>query len=134
MTAAAQFASIVGVNPELTSGVAGAEAAKTAVMSRYHERIGWLRDAAGARFADLELQLLCQFEMVVPNRDEVAAQMAGVFGLSPSDALDVPIVLVGTVDQICDDLVRRREEFGFSYIVVHEMQALAPVVARLAGT
>jgi hypothetical protein len=43
-------------------------------------------------------------------------------------------VLVGTVDQICEDLIARREEFGFSYIVLHDIDAFAPVVARLAGT
>ncbi len=134
LTAAAKYASIVGVNPELTSGTAGAESAKTAVASRYHERIGWLREAAGDRFEDLELQVLCQLEQITDDRNSVAQQMAPFFGLTPQEALQVPIVLIGTVDQICDDLIRRREEFGFSYIVVHDLDAFAPVVARLAGT
>jgi probable F420-dependent oxidoreductase len=134
LASAAKHASIIGVNPELTSGVAGAEAAKTAVADRYLERIEWIRASAGDRFDELELQLLCQAEMVTDDRDSVFAFMAPGFGLSPEAAREVPIVLAGTVDQICDDLVERREQFGFSYIVVHEMEALAPVVARLAGT
>lgn len=134
LTAAAKYASIIGVNPELTSGTAGIEAAKTAVSGRYLERIEWIRVAAGERFASIELQVLGQIEQVVPNRLEFAANLAPAFGLSPEEALQMPIVLVGTVDEICADLVSRRETYGFSYIVVHDMDAFAPVVARLAGT
>ncbi len=134
LTAAAKHASIIGVNPELTSGTAGVEAAKTAIADRYHERIGWIRDAAGARFDDIELQVLVQIEQVVPNREEVFSGVAPMFGITPEEAGRMPIVLVGTVDQICEDLIARREEFGFSYIVLHDMEAFAPVVARLAGT
>ena len=131
---AAAHASIIGVNPELSSGVAGEEAAKTAVADRYDERIGWIRDAAGDRFDDIELQILCQFEQVTDDRLGFAARIAPMFGLTPEGALDMPIGLVGTIDQMADDLIARRERFGFSYIVVHELDALAPLVARLAGT
>jgi hypothetical protein len=43
---------------------------------------------------------------------------------------------VGTVEEIIETLQKRREELGFSYIVVHEaeMEAMAPVIAALAGT
>ncbi len=134
LTAAAKHASIIGVNPELTSGTAGIEAGKTAVSERYGERIEWIREAAGDRFASIELQVQTQIEQVVPNRREVATNLAPVFGLTPDEALEMPIVLVGTVDEICADLVARRETYGLSYIVVHDMDAFAPVIARLAGT
>jgi probable F420-dependent oxidoreductase len=134
LRAAARFASIIGVNPELTSGTAGIEAAKTAVADRYDERITWIKQASGERFGEIELQILTQIERVVDNRDEVYAGVAPLFGLTVEQAKQMPIVLVGTVDEICADLVERRERFGFSYIVVHDIDALAPVVARLAGT
>jgi hypothetical protein len=40
------------------------------------------------------------------------------------------------VDEIVETLQQRREEYGFSYVVVHEpeMEQFAEVVARLAGT
>ena len=43
---------------------------------------------------------------------------------------------MGTVEQIVDDLVARRERWGISYIGVSldAIDAMAPVVARLAGT
>ncbi len=109
LSAAAKYASIIGVNPEMTSGVAGIEAAKTAVSQRYLERIGWIREAAGERFASIELQVLGQIEQVVPNRQEVAAKLAPAFGLAADEALQMPIVLIGTVDEICADLIARRD-------------------------
>ena len=55
----------------------------------------------------------------------------------PFDAVgQYPHAWVGTVDQICDDLVERRERWGVSYLVVQgdAMETMAPVVARLTGT
>jgi probable F420-dependent oxidoreductase len=134
LTMAAKYAQIIGVNPELTSGVAGIEAAKTAVADRYLERLEWIRAAAGDRFDSIELQVLGQIEQITDDRGSYASQVAPLFGLDPAGALDMPIVMVGTVEQICDQLVERRERFGLSYIVVHDLDAFAPVVARLAGS
>ncbi len=130
---AAKYAQIIGVNPELTAGFVGAEVARTAVADRYMERIGWIREAAGDRFDSIELQVLVNIEQVVPNRAEVYEAVAPIFGITAEQAAEVPIVLVGTVDEICADLLERRERYGFSYIVVHDIDAMAPVVARLAG-
>jgi hypothetical protein len=44
---------------------------------------------------------------------------------------------VGSVDQVADDLVARRERWDVSYVVVQgadAMRAAAPVVARMSGT
>ena len=62
--------------------------------------------------------------------------LAPLFGLTPEEAMDVPIALAGTVDEIVETLQRRREEYGFSYVVVHEpeMEQFGEAVARLAGT
>ena len=56
--------------------------------------------------------------------------------MEPTEALESGGVLVGTVDEVCDTLVARREEWGVSYIVFGDDQyeQFAPVVARLAGT
>ena len=62
--------------------------------------------------------------------------MAPAFGVSPDEALGSGAVLVGTVDQVCDTLLARREEWGVSYVVLGDdtYEEFAPVVARLAGT
>lgn len=70
------------------------------------------------------------------DRDSIAAGIASHFGVDPAVALETPAVLVGTVDQMCEDLLARRERRQMSYVVVSEEFAdvFAPVVARLAGT
>jgi probable F420-dependent oxidoreductase len=133
---AATEADIVGINPSLAAGYVGPEVAATATAAHYHERVSWVREAAGSRFDQLELQMLSFAVQVVPNGRELLESMAPAFGLSTEEILEVPIALVGTVDEICETIVRRREEYGFSYWVVHDgdIDAFAPVVARLAGT
>jgi probable F420-dependent oxidoreductase len=133
---AATEADIVGVNPNLAAGYVGPEVAESARAERFAERVQWIREAAGARFDQLELQCLTFLVQVVPNRREVVEAMAPVFGMSPEDADRVPIALVGTVEEMVEILQQRREELGFSYWVVHEgeIEAFGPVVERLAGT
>lgn len=133
---AATEADIVGINPSLAAGYVGPEVAATATAARYRERVSWVKEAAGSRFDQLELQMLSFVVQVVPNGRELLESMAPAFGLSTEEIIDVPIALVGTVDEICETLLRRRDEYGFSYWVVHDgdIDAFAPVVARLAGT
>ena len=136
LTLAAREADIVGINPNLRSGHVGADAIESARPDRFLERVAWVKEAAGDRFDHLELQLLTAYVMVVPNRREVAAQIGGALGLDVDEALAMPPALAGTVEEICETLVERRQIYGFSYIVVHEaeMDDFAPVVERLAGT
>jgi len=133
---AAREADIVGVNPSLAAGYIGREVLETTSAEYYHRRLQWIREAAGGRFDQLELQCLTFLVQIVPDRDEAIARLAGAMSV-PAEQIDgSPIAMIGTTDQIIESLRQRREEFGFSYIVVHEaeMEALAPVVAALHGT
>lgn len=136
LSLAAREADIVGFNANLAAGEVGPGVARQAVAERFRERVGWVRDAAGERFDDLELQCHTFVCMVGVDPLQVAHVMAGPFGVTPEEALEVPIALVGTVEQLCDTLQQRREEYGFSYwaIPATAFEAFAPVVARLAGT
>jgi probable F420-dependent oxidoreductase len=136
LTFAGQEADIVGINPNLAAGYIGPEVAATSLVESYRQRVEWVRAAAGDRFDQLELQILTFFVQVVPNAAEVLEQMAPMFQAPPEAVAEIPMALVGTVDEITETLQRRREELGFSYIVVHEaeLDAFAPVVARLTGT
>ena len=133
---AAAHADIVGVNPNLAAGAIGPEVIATAVPAAYDERIAWLREAAGARFDELELQCLTFAVQVVPDGPAVLERLAALFGMSLEDVAGSPVALIGSVDEIVATLEERRRRFGFSYVVVHEaeMDDFAPVVARLAGT
>jgi hypothetical protein len=66
----------------------------------------------------------------------VSASLASLFDLTPEQLRAAPIALIGSVSEIVETLQHRRHGLGFSNIVVHEpeMDALAPVIAQLAGT
>jgi probable F420-dependent oxidoreductase len=101
------------------------------------QRVALVREAAGARADRLELNALVQRVIVTDDRRKAARELAtGRWAtLTPDDVLASPYVLIGTVDEMIDDLRVRRERWGISYVMAHEpfMDALAPVVARLAG-
>ncbi len=52
-----------------------------------------------------------------------------------ADLKRFPHAAVGSVDEVCEELVRRREEYGFSYITVGDahLDAYLPIVERLSG-
>jgi hypothetical protein len=62
--------------------------------------------------------------------------MARRFDVTPDVLSEHPHALIGSVPQVCDNLEQQRSELGISYVNVAQrsMEALAPVVARLAGT
>lgn len=136
LTLAAQHADIVGINPSLRSGTVDGATARSAVAERYDERLAWVREAAGTRFDELELQVLTFLVAVGDDRAEFAERMGPALGLEPAAAAEAPIALVGSISEICDQLLERRERWGLTYWVVHdhEMEAFAPVVERLAGS
>jgi probable F420-dependent oxidoreductase len=135
LSVAAQQADIVGVNTSLASGEKGGDIAAQASFDHYDRCLGWVRQAAGDRFDSLELQIAAFAVNVVGSR-RAAARTASMLGFPGEEALDLPIVLIGTEDELCERLVERRERWGFSNVVVpgEAMEVFAPVVARLAGT
>ena len=75
--------------------------------------------------------------MVVTNdRRKAAEELAGRWmQLSADEILESPYVLIGTVDEVIEDLHMRRDRWRISYHVIFEpcLDAFAPVVVRLAG-
>jgi probable F420-dependent oxidoreductase len=136
LTLAGQRADIVGLNLNLASGTIGPDAGRDGTAERTDEKVAWVRAGAGDRFDEIELQVRVHLAVVTDDRAGVAEALAGGFGLTPEQALASPHALAGTVDQLCDDLVARRERWGISYIGVglDAMDAITPVVARLTGT
>jgi alkanesulfonate monooxygenase SsuD/methylene tetrahydromethanopterin reductase-like flavin-dependent oxidoreductase (luciferase family) len=98
-------------------------------------KIAWVREAAGERFDQIELNIVCTTVEITNDRRAAAERLAADLPVSADDVLDSPVVLIGTVDEIAATLQERRERFGFSYIVVLEpvVEAFAPVVERLTG-
>jgi probable F420-dependent oxidoreductase len=106
------------------------------------EKIAWVREAAGDRFDDIELNT---YPVLAPVRvaanapaaaRTLAHQLRERDGIELSEAalLDSPHVFFGTVEQLVDKCEGLRERFGISYIMAGaEAEAFAPVVERLAG-
>jgi probable F420-dependent oxidoreductase len=136
LTVAGAHADIVGLNPRLTEGHVGPDTIASIAPEHYDRRLEWVRAGAGDRFDDIEIQSLTFFVRVVPDGRRVLEETASMFSLPPDEAAQVPIALVGSVEEICHELERRRERWSMSYWVVHEadVDAFAPVVAVLAGT
>jgi probable F420-dependent oxidoreductase len=133
---AGREADIVGINPILHAGVIGAEAARNTIGDATARKIGWVREGAGERFDELELQIRYFVASITDDPRALAEALAPAFDITPEDALASGSVLAGSVDEVCDTLVARREEWGVSYVVFGDDQyeQFAPVVARLAGT
>ena len=135
ITVAAREADTVGINTSLKVGDKSADTTIQATLDRYDRCLAWVREAAPDRFSSIEFQIVAFATRVVPSR-RAAVRTATMLGLPGEDALDLPIALLGTPDDLCERLLERRERWGFTNIVVpgEAMEAFAPVVARLAGT
>ncbi len=133
---AGREADIVNVNYDLREGRVNRELVRTGMAAATEEKLGWIREAAGARFDHIEMSVTIFLATVTDDRDSMAAGVAAGLGMEPSDILDMPHFLIGTIDQIAHDLMDRRERYGISYVIVpgEVGEAFAPVVERLAGT
>jgi probable F420-dependent oxidoreductase len=133
---AARHADIVSINVNLREGTGGPETAPNASPERTREKVAWVKEAAGDRFDSLELNALIGFVMITDDASGVADAMAPHFGISVEDALHVPLALLGTLDEMIEELQWRRQEYGISYwsIEADSWESLGPVVSALSGT
>lgn len=132
---AGRHADIVGLNPKLAKGVIDAAAGPSATEAATIQKLRWIAAAAGDRYAGLELQTRIHVVIVTDDRQGTAEAMAPAFGIPAEESLRSPHALCGTVDQIVDDLVERRETLGISAIglSLSDLDAMEPVIERLAG-
>ena len=139
---AAQEADIVGMDLRQDR-----DSLPDAFPARMDERIGWVREAAGSRFGQLDLSVLRVLGDVIVTREpgraaaDLARQMEARTGLTitPADVLESPYTLIGSVPGLVAKIQRARERWGInSYLVGwfddREIAAFAPVIDRLAGT
>jgi probable F420-dependent oxidoreductase len=132
---AGREADIVSLNFNNRSGMIGPDGVQLSSEAETQKKIGWIKEGAGERFDDLEIEIGAYFTFVMDDPSPVLGQFAQMFGLSDEDMAKHPHALFGSVDAICDELERRRELHGISYITVgrDNMESFAPVVDRLTG-
>ena len=129
---AAQEADIIGIDPRSLPGGGGDPADITgAAVDR---KIGWIREAAGDRWAQLEINIvLWEIDPDFHRRSGPPPPRAR--GVSEEELVLSPHYLVGSTEEMVETLLARRERWGISYITLPAaaLETLAPVIRRLAG-
>jgi hypothetical protein len=100
------------------------------------QRLGYVRDAAGDRFPDLDLESSPYFTAITDRPEEPLARLGGWFDLGTEALRSHPNVLVGSEGEIVEQLLHRRDVFGVNYVTIpeSEIDGFAPIAARLTGT
>ena len=135
---AGRLADIVSINFDNSAGEIGAHGIGSGTADRTMQKVEWIKEGAGDRFDDIELEIGGYFIGVSPDASttpDVLATMAKGFGMPPEVLAAHMHTLVGTIDEICETLEQRRDQYGISYVNVasRNMKAFAPVVERLNG-
>jgi probable F420-dependent oxidoreductase len=146
LTLAAREADIVNpwIHWDSQAGPAGARAAVTAPQQDagdvLAEKLGWIREAAGDRFDQLEIELYC-FAAITDDPDQAAQRhpLARIFyPAGPAAAVRAsPDFLFGPAGRIADILLERREKFGIATYQLSGddrlLRDFGPVIERLDG-
>jgi len=132
---AGELADIVSINFNNSGGVVGAGSITSSTEEETHKKIEWVRAGAGGRFPEIELETATYFISIEGRSSVTADAVMARTGMDLATLQRFPHAAVGSVDQVCEELIRRREEYGFSYITVGDahLDAYLPIVERLAG-
>lgn len=110
-------------------------------LQAFTERVEFVRSVAGDRTDTVERNVLVQAVVLTEDRRGTAEQLRESYARSLPDELllpvdqllEVPTLLIGTAEQIAEQLRAHRDKLGISYVCVLEpwMEALAPVIKLL---
>ena len=135
LSIAAREADIIGINATMSAGVVGADTFLTMTAQAVDEKVDIVRVAAGARLADIEMNVRAFLVNITDDAAGAAADIAAMIGVEPRMVEETPFALVGPPSKLIEDLIAGRERWGLSYIIVGDDQidAFAPVVSALSG-
>ncbi|GLY67458.1 LLM class F420-dependent oxidoreductase [Amycolatopsis taiwanensis] len=129
---AAKHADVIaftGAAPDREGNMAGLAGA-----DEFKNRVEFVRAELGERADDVELNVLVQYVAVTEDRMGVLEQLRQYGPTLTLDQLgELPTLLVGTPEQIAEQLQENKERFGLNYVTVLEpsLDAFAQVIARL---
>jgi probable F420-dependent oxidoreductase len=132
---AARQADIVGVNPVLTSGRIDASTISSMSAEEVDAKVAIVHEAAGDRLAAIEMNIRAFLVAIGPDAAAATEGVSAMVGVPESMVAASPFALVGPPTKLAEDLLARRERWGFSYVIVggENLDDFAPVVAALAG-
>jgi probable F420-dependent oxidoreductase len=137
LSIAGREADIVSLAPRILSEQRGDP--RSITWAATEEKLGWVRDAAGDRFGDLQFNVYpSQWPIVVTDdlRGEarkVVDRMKSRTGveLTEADVIASPHVFIGSVDRFVEKFGELREQLGISSFMIGDIDELVPVVERL---
>jgi probable F420-dependent oxidoreductase len=140
LTIAGREADIVGLAPRILSEQRAEPRSLT--LAAAEEKVGWVREAAGSRFDDLELNVYPSGWPPTITNDaraearKVIDRLVGRTGieLTEAEVLESPHIFIGSVDGLVEKFRSLRARLGITSFMVGEIDELAPVVERLAGS
>ncbi|MFZ4718572.1 MAG: TIGR03621 family F420-dependent LLM class oxidoreductase [Ilumatobacteraceae bacterium] len=132
---AAREADIVGINPSLHDGEINAGTFGEMTAEATMAKLDIVKAAAGDRLSDIELNVRAFLVNVTDDGAGARERLAGALGVPAAMLETSPFSLIGPPSELIERLQQRREEMGFSYVIVgqEDVDTFAPVVAALAG-
>ncbi|HEX9116494.1 MAG TPA: TIGR03621 family F420-dependent LLM class oxidoreductase [Anaerolineae bacterium] len=141
LTLAAREAQIIGLAPRLAQGDPPRVDASSLTAAATEEKISWIRQAAGDRFGELELNTYAAAgpTVITAHPRAEASRLADRIGdrtgvqLTVEEILDSPHVFIGSIKDLTRKFTDLRDRFGITSFLIDDLDALAPVVEDLAG-
>ncbi len=132
---AAREADIIGINGTMTAGVVGPEALSTMTAESVDEKVAIVAAAGAHRLNDIEMNIRTFFVKVTNDRAATVEGISSMFGVSKEMIDASPFALIGSVEECIEQLLERRERWGFNYTIVgaENIDECAPIVAALRG-
>jgi probable F420-dependent oxidoreductase len=132
---AARHADTVGLLPAPIRGADDHEDPRDRLPPALDQKISALRSAADERFAELELSALITVQVTQRRRADTEDLIArrGWTGIDAEMVWQMPTIFIGSIAQICQDLLARRARFGLSYLITadHDLPAVTEIIAGL---
>jgi len=142
LTLAAREADIVGLAPRIRPATHGMPPPDpySFTLAAAEEKVAWVREAAGDRFARLELNVYPSGGPLVitnnakPLAQERADRLNQLTGadLTADDLLDSPHVFIGSLDALADKINALHAGLGIGSFMLGDVDAALPLVERLA--
>ena len=135
LTYAAQVADIIGINATMSAGAVGPEAISTMTAEAVDGKVDIIRETAGDRFNHVEMNIRAFLVNITDDAAGAISRLAKGMGVEESMVAETPFALMGPPSKLIEDLIARRERWGFSYVIVggEDVEKFAPVVAALSG-
>ncbi len=137
---AAREAQVVGLAPRILAG--NRPDPRSITWAATEEKISWVRDAAGERFAALTFNVYPSMWPITITDDlrseagRVVAALRDRSGitLTEQEVIDSPHLFIGSHERLAEKFSQLRDQLGISSFMVGSLDELGPVVRRLAHT